>query len=446
MKRLLAVFVAAVLCLSVMGVTALAATEYFVAGTEGLCGTAWAVDDQFNKMTENADGTYSITYPNVAVGTYEFKVTAGNWENCWGKDGQNYPIEVKTQGDVTITFNPQDQKITVSGASQVTGLVVESVTVAGNGSASWLNNCSWDTAAAANKMTANGSVYTITYKDVPAGSDYKLKFVANGSWANNWGVPEGTALELGTAMDAVFDAQNISLSLSEKSDVTITLDLSGFDYETKNGAKFTITAKAAGGSTEPAPDASQPSTEPSQGADAVDPNATIKVYASVPSSWANPGVWAWDDNQKNAFDAWPGLAMTQGDDGWWVAEVPAWVQNVIVNANSGAAQTADLDMEKSQDMWIVVTVENGTVNGVIHYEKPEVTPETQPSTEATEPSTEATEPETQPTTPSEPSDGAQKENKGGVELWVIIVVLVVSAGIGVGGVLLYHKLKDKKNG
>ena len=157
-------------------------------------------------------------------------------------------------------------------------------------------------------------------------------------------------------------------------------------------------------------------------------------------------MWAWDDSQKNAFDAWPGLAMTKGEDGWWVAEVPAWVQNVIINANSGSAQTADLDMEKSADMWIVVTVENGAVNGVIHYEKPEFTPESQPSTEATTPSTEATTPATQPTTPSEPADGDEPQTEdNGVQLWVIIVVLVVSAGVGVGGVLLYHKLRDKKN-
>ena len=449
MKRLFAILIAAVFCLSLVGLTAFAATEYFVAGTEGLCGTAWAADDQFNKMTENEDGTYSITYPNVAVGTYEFKVTAGNWENCWGKDGQNYPIEVTTAGDVTITFNPNDQKITVTGASQVTGLVVNSVTVAGNGSAAWLNNANWDTGAEANKMTANGKIYTITYQNVPAGDDYQLKFAANGAWSDNWGLPEGTALELGTAMDAVYNAQNIFLKLDQASDVTVTLDLTNFDYESKNGAKFTITTKAVSSAQ---PEATQPSTEdtqatePDTGATEGNTDGNIKVYAYVPESWANPGVWAWDDSQKNAFDAWPGLAMTKGEDGWWSAEVPAWVQNVIINANSGSAQTADLDMEKSADMWIVVTIENGTVNGVIHYEKPEVTPESQPSTEATQPSTEATKPATQPTTPSEPADGDEPQTEdNGVKLWVIIVVLVVSAGVGVGGVLLYHKLRDKKN-
>ena len=255
-------------------------------------------------------------------------------------------------------------------------------------------------------------------------------------------------------MDAVYNAQNIILKLDQTSDVTITLDLTNFDYESKSGAKFTISTKAASSeqpeATEPSTEGSQ-TTEPSTGATEEGPQAPdgmIKVHAYVPESWANPGVWAWNDNQKNAFDAWPGLAMTKGEDGWWTAEVPAWVQNVIINANSGAAQTADLDMEKTADMWIVVTVENGAVNGVIHYEKPEVTPETQPSTEATQPSTESTKPATQPTEPSAPADGngaPQAGNEGGIQIWVIVLVLVVSAAIGVGGVLLYHKLHDKKN-
>ncbi len=437
MKRMIAIVIALVLCLSVVPMAALAETNYFVAGSAGLCGSEWAVDDSMNAMTVQDDGTYAITYPNVAVGTYQFKVTAGNWENAWGKDGQNVSIEVTAVCNVTINFNPETQEVGFSGDSvrAVSDLLIESMRAVGNGSVDWLNGAAWDPAADANTMTASGNVYTITYKNVPAGSDYQFKFAANGGWNDNWGLPTGTVLEIGTPMDAVYNSQNITLSLSEAADVTLTLDLSGFDYASKTGAKLTVTTTAASGGSVETP------------TEATEPTETIKVYAHVPESWAAPGVWAWDDNQKNAFKAWPGLAMTEGEDGWWYAEVPAWVQNIIINANNGSSQTADLDMEQQADMWIPVRIENNVLVADIYYEKPDLsqlTPPTeavQPTTEATEP-VEETEPETQPSDPAQGEDPADPGAAGNVVLWV--VVLVLSAGVGVGAVLLIHYIRNKK--
>ncbi len=439
MKRTFAILIAAVLCLLMLPVSALAAAQYYVAGEEGLCGNAWAVDDSMNAMTDNGDGTWSITYPGVAAGTYQFKVTAGNWDQSWGKNGQNYAFEVKSDCDVTITFNSETTEITVTGDSvgEVTGIVVDAIRVVGNGSVDWLNGANWDPAADANKMTADGNVYTVTYKDVPAGSDYQFKFAANGSWNDNWGLPEGTALEIGTAMDAVYNAQNIVLSLSKAADVTITLDLSDFDYSSKGGAKLTVAVKEI--SAEPAPTEEQKPTEGEPAAD------TRKVYAHIPASWSAPGVWAWDDNQKNAFDAWPGLSMTEGEGGWWTAEVPAWIQNIIINGNGGSAQTADLDVDQQADMWIVVAEDN---SAVIYYEEPDlgqVTPpteETQPTTEATQPTQESTE----ATEATQPSGGEEPSQKPGTAATVVqwVVVLLVSAGLGCGAVLVIHRIRTRK--
>ena len=96
--------------------------NYFVAGQAGLCGVEWEPGAEANKMTVNANGTYSITYKNVAAGSYEFKIVKnGSWDNDdWGAEGLkspvNFKIEVAEADDVTITFNPATGKIAVSGA------------------------------------------------------------------------------------------------------------------------------------------------------------------------------------------------------------------------------------------------------------------------------------------------------------------------------------------
>lgn len=48
-------------------------------------------------------------------------------------------------------------------------------------------------------------------------------------------------------------------------------------------------------------------------------------------------------------------------------EVPGWINSVIINANEGSVQTADLSVEVGKDVWIVVSdAENATVS----YEEP----------------------------------------------------------------------------
>ena len=73
---------------------------------------------------------------------------------------------------------------------------------------------------------------------------------------------------------------------------------------------------------------------------------TITVRASVPNTWTNPCIWAWDNSNTEAFDQWPGEPMKDGGDGWWYATIPAWVENIIINANGGNSQTVDLALEQ----------------------------------------------------------------------------------------------------
>ena len=106
------------------GVDSFVSKDYFVAGQEALCGSDWAVNDEANKMEEIAEGVYSITFENIAAGEYQFKVTNGTWDACWGDaEGPegNCLVTVEVESNVTITFDKETETITVD----VDALVVE---------------------------------------------------------------------------------------------------------------------------------------------------------------------------------------------------------------------------------------------------------------------------------------------------------------------------------
>lgn len=86
------------------------------------------------------------------------------------------------------------------------------------------------------------------------------------------------------------------------------------------------------------------------------PTYTIRVGA--PEAWASAYVWAWDDNQTNAFAAWPGMELTMGDDGFWYGEVNAQYKNVVIAEKDGGEQTADLTVTGDEN-WILFGEKNG---------------------------------------------------------------------------------------
>ena len=70
-------------------------------------------------------------------------------------------------------------------------------------------------------------------------SNYEVKFAANGSWADSWGLPDGQSVVSGVEMEAKYNGDNITVDVPyELADVTLKLDLSNFDYATKSGAKL----------------------------------------------------------------------------------------------------------------------------------------------------------------------------------------------------------------
>lgn len=113
-KRVLAAVLAATMVIGMMAVSAFAADTdgYHVAGNAGLCGEGHEWDTSANLMTDNGDGTYSITFTGIAAGNYEFKVELNNWENDWNFDGSatggvgNAWVEVEEDNStVVITFD-----------------------------------------------------------------------------------------------------------------------------------------------------------------------------------------------------------------------------------------------------------------------------------------------------------------------------------------------------
>lgn len=86
---------------------------YFVAGSSSMCGEDW--NTTADQMTLNADGTYSITFYNVAMGDHSFKVVkGGDWGyGSWPSD--NYTFSLDARSNVTITFDPSaSDKISVT--------------------------------------------------------------------------------------------------------------------------------------------------------------------------------------------------------------------------------------------------------------------------------------------------------------------------------------------
>ena len=289
MKKILLMLVA----LIATSFSAMAEDIYIVAGSEELCGTVWDGTDHNNKMTDNGDGTYSKTFTNVAaMNGYQFKVVKNGVEWYGDEADNNITFNVTTACDVTITFNATTFKSTVTGTGvQAYVFNVEKVVAVGNGVGAWLNGANWDPNADANKMTqVADKVYEIAFDNVPVDEGYMVKFVTNGSWADNFG---GFFEASGKESDAMYNSANITFNLEKAGTVKLRLDLSTFDYATRTGAKFVITL---------------PGSEP----------AELTYFMKHP--WGG-GEWAWKPMAKNTEKK---FAMTDGDGE--VAEY-GWIVN-----------------------------------------------------------------------------------------------------------------------
>ena len=237
-----------------------AGSTYVVAGSEELCGVLWKGSPEEapeNVMTANGDGTYTKVFTDVQIAdSLQIKVvenTADGGQNWIGDNGgdNNITFNVLAACDVTVTYDSNTRKITVSGdgVQIVSDIEIKSMHAVGNGDPddeSWLNGVAWDPTANEMEQVAD-KVYEITYHNVPEFDNYQVKFAANGKWADSWGsAEEGFTPESGVAFDAVYNGQNLTVNVPyEFADVTLRIDLSNFNYATKLGAVATVTVTEA---------------------------------------------------------------------------------------------------------------------------------------------------------------------------------------------------------
>jgi hypothetical protein len=163
---------------------------YYIAG-EGLDGVTWNADSY--KLTDN-----TATFKDVAAGTIiTFKITDGTWDNSWGYSNidadnsdagyeaggdNNVKLVTKEVTDVTISFDPATNKITVKGSFGAK-IEITSYTIVGDKA---LTGFDWNINEESNNMTeGENGVWTLVKTDVSltAGTEYKYKVAGNHNYA-----------------------------------------------------------------------------------------------------------------------------------------------------------------------------------------------------------------------------------------------------------------------
>lgn len=299
--------------------------SYTVAGTAGLCGSEWDVNNTDNDLTADENGIYSITYQNVPAGDHKFKVAADHsWDNAW--PGQDYSLSISEEGcSVTISFNPANATVTV----KVLNAAGEDVTPENGGNSggatgdgntytvagvAGLCGSEWNPGDTYNDMTFNAEtgLYEKTFTGIPAG-DYECKVAANHSWDLAWG---GDAGEYGNYAFSIFDEQN----------VTITFD------PATGTVSHTISESTGADENRP----SGPSVD-------IDESKLITVYLSNSANWLTPYAHVWIEGPTDTpLAGWPGVEMLWDSEKLlYYIEIPAAYDSVVFSDNSNP-QTADL--------------------------------------------------------------------------------------------------------
>ena len=331
-----------------------AGSTYVVAGSEELCGVLWKGSPEEapeNVMTANGDGTYTKVFTDVQIAdSLQIKVvenTADGGQNWIGDEGDNnITFNVLAACDVTVTYDSNTRKITVSGdgVQIVSDIEIKSMHAVGNGDPddeSWLNGVAWDPTANEMEQVAD-KVYEITYHNVPEFDNYQVKFAANGKWADSWGgAEEGFTPESGVAFDAVYNGENLTVNVPyEFADVTLRIDLSNFNYATKLGAVATVTVTEASQVPTTAPETTAPATtvpETTVPATTVPattvPATTIAQNTTTPNTTLAPATE--DATSSTGATVKPGTADTanNGNNG-----------NNTANNNNGTVKTGNASM------------------------------------------------------------------------------------------------------
>ena len=288
--------------------------KYTVAGDAGLCGVAWTPASEENALTdEDGDGVYEITYKDVPAGTYSFKVTDGTWNNSWGVGTGNYSINLNDTADVTIKFTEATKKIEVE-CSALGDFVLKHMTIVGD---EGLVGAKWDPKAEEGVMTeTEDGIWSITFKNVAAG-EYEYKFLANDNYTYNWTV-EGY---FNSSENSIIKVDN------DGADVTLTIDVSAYDFSAKKGS-VKATATVAGGTVDPT--ASTDPTEPTESQPVTVPaDQDFYLFGTIngenygcEEDWESLGDYKFVDGKLSVtFDTVSYVAVKTGDNkGWYMTD------------------------------------------------------------------------------------------------------------------------------
>ncbi len=182
-----------------MAVTAFAEV-YTVAGEPAaLFGTEWDPANTANVMTEQADGTYKWEKKDfeTAAMIAKFKVVKGS---AWGTEypSSNYELKIAKSGKytITITFNPNGNKVDATATLQQEVEIIPSIAIAGE-----MNG--WSTTANTFTMAADKKTASLTLN--LEAKDYGFKMIIAGSWTNDGQVitrENNSAVYTGANVDA----------------------------------------------------------------------------------------------------------------------------------------------------------------------------------------------------------------------------------------------------
>ncbi len=153
-------------------------TIYVVAGTPNLTGYDWNGSIDTGNDMQRQGNVFVHTFPNVDIIDEEFqiKVVANkDGEQTWigDENGFNIPFKVTKVTDVTVTFDPATNAITVSGDGvvMITELEIDSMRIAGaadEAKGEWLHGISWQPGADENLMEEiTDKVYQIRFTTSP---------------------------------------------------------------------------------------------------------------------------------------------------------------------------------------------------------------------------------------------------------------------------------------
>lgn len=167
----------------------------------------WWTDDANSRLDAT---TFSKTYTALPVGTYEFKLTNGRWADDGGTvwaasavdfdhssrgyrgadDEENIEFDLQAPTDVTISFDPATEKISIVSSN---GYFLSNVySVVG---VETLIGFYWDNMETSTEMTNNGDgtyTYTINDKYLAAGN-YDYEIIGGHRWGNGCEYPNTNA-------------------------------------------------------------------------------------------------------------------------------------------------------------------------------------------------------------------------------------------------------------